>query len=420
MAYIQGKHSGSNPAVPYYFTVRMYAGGGKGKEGWWMGELSIMQFELMCDIFDLLLNMPWIKDITKATANDLLAVTDAQRKEFEYGLCNQIDRSQCHLKRSPTALLTSNGAKMNKGVGGKQPHYRSTYADLPGKFTHWSQCRQIHCVPGCQECEAAVQKYGSDPRFQSVGRKGAEQVLYEMGLDPIGTRDELCGLLDQQPNWGQRTPEVIELFHDRYHTCLIGAAYHAELASQEHRWRRLKQKVRPAADGTMETIKEKVLAVWPSLDGSTTFPDARDCRETMLTYKALDAAGTDVTKAALDTELLKQKNKHRDVYCAQKCQLMAVLDMPMSDKQKRNKELVESRVREGKKRAALALKAAGKVEKQMRGDRNKEEYKKPKVQLDRKRRNEDWKTKQPENYKWNPHRPKKKKKVMAVNGNNGV
>ena len=99
---------------------------------------------------------------------------------------------------------------------------------------------------------------------------------------------------------------------------------------------------------------------------------------------------------------------------------MAVLDMPMSDKQKRNKELVESRVREGKKRAALALKAAGKVEKQMRGDRTKEEYKKPKVHLDRKRRNEDWKTKQPENYKWNPHRPKKKKKVMAVNGNNGV
>ena len=61
-AYIKGKHDGSNPLVPRYFTVRMFAGGGKGKEGWWLGESSMWQFELMCDIFDLCFNMPWISD----------------------------------------------------------------------------------------------------------------------------------------------------------------------------------------------------------------------------------------------------------------------------------------------------------------------------------------------------------------------
>jgi hypothetical protein len=212
-------------------------------------------------------------------------------------------------------------------------------------------------------------------------------------------------------------PEVIELFHSRHHTCLIGAAYHAELASQEHRWRRLKQQVRPMADGTMETIVDTVLKVWPSLDCKTTFPDARDCRETMATYTALDAAGVEVTKQALDTELLKQKNKHRDVYCAQKCQLMAVLQMPMTDKQRRNKERVESCVRESKKRTTLTQAASSKVEKLIRSDRNKEVYSKPEGKLYRKRKNAEWKAKLPKDYKHNPHRPKRKQVVVSGGGN---
>ena len=105
-----------------------------------------------------------------------------------------------------------------------------------------------------------------------------------MGLDTSGSGPTQAKLLNSQPNWDPMKSHVVEIFEDRYHTCLIGAAYHAELASEEHRWRRLKQLVRPYVDDTVATCVQLIQAAWGSLEGLTTFEDARSCRETMKAY----------------------------------------------------------------------------------------------------------------------------------------
>ena len=197
-----------------------------------------MQFELMCDQFDAIFNMPWlVKDdrgCIQVTARDILALTDGQRANFKYGLCAQVDRSPNHLHRPPDGLNVDNGKKMNKGTAPGQPHFRSTRAPLPPGHADWRTCRRRLCTPDCVICEEAAAKHGHHPDFQSVGKKGAKTVLEEMGLDATGCLPELLARLNAQPNWGQMKPHVVEIFEDRYHTCLIGAAYHAELASEEH------------------------------------------------------------------------------------------------------------------------------------------------------------------------------------------
>ena len=234
--------------------------------------------------------MPWVEDLLQATSLHILAVTDAQRKDFKYGLCAQVDRSQCHLRRPPDGLNTINGKGINKGTAAGQPHYRSTRAPLPEGYTHWTQCRKRLCSEECALCEAEVKKHGHHADFQSCGKKGSNQILLEMGLDTSGLGPEQAKLLNSQPNWGQMKSHVVEIFEDRYHTCLIGAAYHAELASEEHRWRRLKQLVRPYVDDTVATCVQLIQAAWGSLDGQTTFEDARSCRETMKAYSKLAEA----------------------------------------------------------------------------------------------------------------------------------
>ena len=94
-------------------------------------------------------------------------------------------------------------------------------------------------------------KFGDNPTFQSVGRKGSQIVLAEMGNN--------CGhlkapaqiaLLKTLPNWqlAARKSQIQELFEDRGHFFLIGAACHTELASKEHfisPFNELKQEVEP-------------------------------------------------------------------------------------------------------------------------------------------------------------------------------
>ena len=369
-AYIRGKHSGKNPPVPSYITVRMHAG--KGNEGYWSGEEAMMHFELILDIFDLLFNMPWVADVTKATANDLLAVTNEQRAVFKYGLCVQIDRSQNHLRRPPDALYAhTSGPTMNLKPGGAQPHLRSTRAPLPAGYTHWAQCRQRLCTPQCDICEAAAKKHGHHADFQSCGKKGTNLLLKEMGLSTAGNLPDHKKRLDEQPNWNQKQSQVIELFHDRYSTCLIGAAYHAELASEEHRWRRLKQGVRSWVNGEMATVIGLVEHYWPALDGTTTFQDNRSCRETKHAYLALESANEEVSMKALNAEYLKRKSNHRGVYDSQKCQLMCLLEMPVDDKQKKIAATVQERVRLQKAREKSDEAHRKKREGLIRSERNR-------------------------------------------------
>ena len=367
--YIQAKCKGREVKVPTYNTVWMHAG--SSGDGYWTGEDAMMQFELMCDIFDLVFNMPHIIDLTKATSKHVLSITVTQRRHFRYGLCCQIDRSQNHLRRPPDGLNTKIGKGINKGTAAGQPHFRSTRAPLPAGYTHWAQCKQRLCKEDCEQCEVEVQKYGHHPDFQSQGKKGTNRILAERGLGTLGLLPEQTALLNSQPDWGQMKSHAIEIFEDRFHTCIIGAAYHAELASEEHRWRRLKQLVRPFVDGTVLTCQELISGAWGSLDGQSTFEDARSCRETMSAYKALEEAGLEVSLPALSAEYNKVKHNHRGVYDTQKDQLMCLLEMPQTEQQKKNAKTVENRAATKKVRSAKLGQCSKKVESQIRAKRNK-------------------------------------------------
>ena len=141
-------------------------------------------------------------------------------------------------------------------------------------------------------------------------------------------------------------PHVVEIFESRYHTCIVGVAYHVELASEEHRWRRLKQLVKSFVDGTVATCTQLIQAAWGALDGKTTFEDARSCRETMSAYEKISSSGAEVSLKALEGEYFKTKKEHRGVYDSQKDQLMAILEMPQNEQQKKNARTTQNRVRQ--------------------------------------------------------------------------
>jgi hypothetical protein len=129
--------------------------------------------------------------------------------------------------------------------------------------------------------------------------------------------------------------------------------------------------VKPFVDGTVLTTVQLIQAAWGSLDGQTTFEDARSCRETMSAYATLAAAGSEVTLRALDAECMKVKKEHRGVYDSQRDQLMAILEMPQTDKQKRNAQITENRAQAKSIRSVKTAACEKKRESQIRSARNK-------------------------------------------------
>ena len=281
VAYLRDKHLGLNPKIPLYTSIAMHAG--KGNEGSWEGDDANMHLELMQDVFDILFNLEHrVPDPTKATANDILKITDAERAKFEHGLVYQIDRSQGHLKRAADSLNTKTAPGMNKTPGRKQPHFRHTFAPLPANHTDWRTCRQALCQPDCAICAAAVAKYGGRPDFQSVGKKGSQIVLTERGVLCTGALKNLpeqCERLDQEPDWGKTKPQMTEQCEARGSCILIGVACHPEMASKEHGWARLKAEVKPRVDGKYSTLRELILETLPKIGQRERLLDARRCRE---------------------------------------------------------------------------------------------------------------------------------------------
>ena len=163
------------------------------------------------DQFDVLFNLEEsVPDPKLATADDMRNITADQRRLFKHGMVLQVDRSQGHLKRAPDALNVNGGPGMNAGPGRKQPHFRSPFAPLPDGCTHWTQCRAALCEPNCAVCQAAVDKHGSHPDFQSIGKKGSKIVLTERGIPTAGVKapDQLK-LLQAQPDWGQTKSQYL-------------------------------------------------------------------------------------------------------------------------------------------------------------------------------------------------------------------
>ena len=303
--------------VPHYSSVRMHAGAGA--EGSWFGDDAKDHFELIIDIFDLVFNMPWVQDPTKATVGDLLAVTKQQREAFKHGLAVQGDRSQGHLKMSKDCI---NANKIKKRPGGGQPHFRHTFVPLPQRhpdlpqFTHWSQCRHALCTPGCEECQAAVTEHGDRPDFMSIGRKGSDRVLLELGYDVAHLKvKEQAALLKTLPGWelSSRKSQVQELFEERGHFFLIGAACHAELAHKEHGWARLKREVKPYVDGKLTTLRALIAAAIGKIGMRERILDAARCRRVMMAYLICAAKGETATADRLQLWERAHK-KHRDLH----------------------------------------------------------------------------------------------------------
>ena len=145
----------------------------------------------------------------------------------------------------------------------------------------------------------------------------------------------------------------------------------------------------------MATTTTLVENAWPALDGTTTFQDARSCRETAKAYTALQQAGVEMSHKALQSEYLKQKNTHRGVYDSQKCQLMAVLDMQMTDKQKKQAATVKERSRLANLRAELTQASKRKIEAQIRTARNKVTNGSAHSKQKAKERDDKWKSNNP-------------------------
>ena len=316
--YIRAKHNGENPLIPHHSSIWMHAGKGNHQEGSWTGDDAHMHFELLMDQFDILFNLVHeVPDPRLARANDILSVTDLQRKQFMYGLAIQIDRSQGHMKRDPESHNTKNGDGMKVGVKGNQPHFRHAFSNqFPNGCTcaHWTQCRRALCKQDCSICAKAVREHGSNPHFQSVGYKGVDCVLTERGMSIKGIkRDEKCEMLDSEPDWGVTKSAIAEILETRGHFGLVGAACHAELAYKEHGWTRVKLMVKPEVTGSMTKLEELVMLAIKKIGQRARLGDARKCREVMAAYRNIAERGEEVTAERLNL-WEKIHKRHRGVH----------------------------------------------------------------------------------------------------------
>ena len=178
-------------------------------------------------------------------------------------------------------------------------------------------------------------KFGGEPDFQSVGRKGTQILLAEMG-DNVGQMKapEQIALLKTKPNWqlANRKSQIQELFEDRGHFFLIGAACHAELASKEHGWERLKRHVKPYVDGKLSTLKELIASALQKIMQRERLLDNARCRRVMAAYRTLAERGEQATSDKLDL-WEREHSKHRDVHIAELAALQteAQIAVPIKD-----------------------------------------------------------------------------------------
>lgn len=171
--------------------------------------------------------------------------------------------------------------------------------------------------------------------FTLSGRKGSNIVLAEMGHDvrALGApaQKELIKTLD---NWklASRKSQVQELFEDRGHFFLIGAACHAELASKEHGWARLKSKVKPYVNGKLSTLQDLIATVLPQIGQRERLLDNARTRRVMHAYRLIAEKGETATADQL--KLYERKHsKHRDVHVGELAALATEADMEVTKRE---------------------------------------------------------------------------------------
>ncbi len=197
--------------------------------------------------------------------------------------------SQGHAAAAADALLPE---RMNVNPGGKQPHLKHTFWPRTVNGFTVQHPRMVHCTPGCAECEASFQAHGSNPDFQSVGRKGLKQICLERGLLQIRmVQESMIAALQRCADFhcgsGGERAYITEFMASRGHKALFGVKYHAELAWIERVWMWEKQLIRPRLDGTLPTISKLLKAAHCSYTLHDCWKAARHCRDTMRAYSTL-------------------------------------------------------------------------------------------------------------------------------------
>ena len=186
----------------------------------------------------------------------------------------------------------------------------------------------------CKICEEAVKKFGHEADFQSVGRKGSNVVLTEMGEDVRDmTAPVQIAMIKVFPNWklASRKSQIQELFEDRGHFFLVGAACHAELASKEHGWERLKRGVKPWVDGTLTTLQSLIAKVLPTITQRERLLDNARCRRVMKAYRTLAERGESANADSLQL-WEREHSKHRDVHVGELAALQREANIAVSSR----------------------------------------------------------------------------------------
>ena len=170
-------------------------------------------------------------------------------------------------------------------------------------------------------------------------------------LGPVAAKQ-----LDAEPDWGSTKSAIAELYEKEYHFILVGVACHAKLASKEHGWRRIKNKVKPYVDGTIGTLRRLVRDARKTILQKARLEDARQCREVMKAYRSLAANGELCTFDRLGL-WTKKHEKHRGVFNTETSALCFNMGMGISRSSDEALKRIETRTRNDAKKAIFFAKA---------------------------------------------------------------
>ena len=381
-SYIKAKHAGENPIIPRHADVQMKPG--KNGEGWWAGLEKREQVELIGDIFNVVYNtdldlagalsrchvgaaavaaaaaaaaaaatirLPYVF-AGNVHCDDLQAALEETRKAhpgvrggLPYVLALQLDRSNNHLAKYPTAL---NAKTMRKGRGfAKAAHQRST---------HWPRAvvdfRCDNCLADgtCVECQMSCARAvadGTQKTLQTIGRKGLVQVLAERGVVTRGkSGPELAEILGAHADFAAEKSAVQHILVNAGHIGFFGAVCHPELAFIEMKWAHVKQYLRPLVDDKDETLYRLLKEAF-SIDACNVDAmrkGARHCRDTMHAYRYLRSQGSLVSPEEVAANAGIQK-RHRQPYASLMAGLIVAAEVPVANLARLQKAVATQKVR---------------------------------------------------------------------------
>lgn len=361
--YIRDKHAGMNPVIPRHANVGMRPG--KSQEGWWAGLEKQQQMELAADIFNVVFNtdLDLSHPVRVHDMDAALARTRAAHGGLPYKMAIQLDRSQNHLARFPTAL---NAKTMKKGRGvtndGKNPHIRPTLWPRRAVDIH-----QLNCMgedqPMCELCQRDVERLGGEanlpPDYQSVGYKGVEWLLKERGIPTAGKNlDELVPILAEMEDFKAELSAVCHILQSAGHVGFFNAVCHPELAYIEMIWAELKRLIRPKVDDTDETLVREMKAALGQIGVDFMRRCARNSRAAMKALRAL-RDNNRLCCPSVVKSLMGVQKRHRMAYAALTATTALAAGQELA--KEAQKEAAKLKVRREQAEQTVQLKKRGEV-----------------------------------------------------------